>query len=111
MRAYWFDSRNHVVAEETETSRYIEIPVPGIPEKDIEAFIESGVLSVKVGGSNTRLWDRLFAAKTVTIDVSQWANGNDSLNATLENGVLRIEFPKVETRKSIPIKCPKSSES
>ncbi len=93
---------------ETDKELIVEAPLPGVTEDEIEIEEHQGILTIraehkeekKEEGETWFLQERVarFFERSIPLPVEVKA---DKAEATLENGILRIVFPKVETEKSI----------
>ena len=102
------------IAEDVKTI-FIEADMPGIKKEDIKVSVEDDVLSISAERTQSeeekkkgfhrieRSWGSLCRSFTVGDNVDA-----DKIEATYENGVLKIKVPKIEpqvkTGKAIPVK-------
>ena len=102
------------IAEDVKTI-FIEADMPGIKKEDIKVSVEDDVLSISAERTQSeeekkkgfhrieRSWGSLCRSFTVGENVDA-----DKIEATYENGVLKIKVPKIEpqvkTGKEIPVK-------
>ena len=94
---------------------FIEADMPGIKKEDIKVSMEDDVLSISAERTQSeeekkkgfhrieRSWGSFYRSFTVGENVAA-----DKIEATYENGVLKIMVPKIEpqvkTGKEIPVK-------
>ena len=93
---------------ETDDALVVEATLPGFSEDEIEIEEHNGILSIKARhqeerkeeGESWLVHERSLQVfeRTTPLPVEVKA---DKAEATLENGVLRITFPKVSSEKSI----------
>ena len=102
------------IAEDVKTI-FIEADMPGIKKEDIKVSVEDDVLSISAERTQSeeekkkgfhrieRSWGSLCRSFTLGENVDA-----DKIEATYENGVLKIKVPKIEpqvkTGKEIPVK-------
>ena len=100
---------------EDGTGIFIEADIPGIKKEDIKVSVEDDVLSISAERTQSeeekkkgfhrieRSWGSLCRSFTLGENVDA-----DKIEATYENGVLKIKVPKIEpqvkTGKEIPVK-------
>ena len=75
-----------------------DILVAGVSKKDIEAYVEDKILKVT---SSKPGWN---GNVNVTIDLTSHKVSTKNLKIKLSNGVLRVEFPKVDEKIKLEIK-------
>jgi HSP20 family protein len=84
---------------EDDSAMYIEMDVPGLKIEDLDVTIEKGQL--RISGqrpaidrpSGTFYEERHFGQFERYVSVSDWVDSN-SIDASLQDGVLRIKFAK-----------------
>ena len=84
-----FPTRDHVNEDEKEYT--ISFSIPGFDKKDVELFVEDGVLKL-----NAENKDRKYSRAYSLPDVS-----DEDISAKLENGILTVSIPKKEVVKKI----------
>lgn len=100
---------------EDEHAIFIEADIPGIKKEDVKLSMEDDVLSITAERSQSeeekqkgyhrveRSWGSLSRSFTLGDNID-----TDKIEATYDNGVLKIMIPKVEvkpkTGKEIPVK-------
>ncbi len=100
---------------EDDAAIFIEADMPGVKKEDIKVSIEDNVLSISAERSQNeeekskgfhrieRTWGSLSRSFTVGENVD-----GDNIEATYDNGVLKIKVPKIEpkpkTGKEITVK-------
>ncbi len=100
---------------EDDAAIFIEADMPGVKKEDIKVSIEDNVLSISAERSQNeeekskgfhrieRTWGSLSGSFTVGENVD-----GDNIEATYDNGVLKIKVPKIEpkpkTGKEITVK-------
>ena len=99
--------RPRVDVLETDTSYVLEVDLPGVAKDDLKIEVESNVLSIEAARKNERsedlheihverAWNARFLRRfTLGKEVE-----SDTIEAKLENGVLRLTVPKRE--KALP---------
>lgn len=82
--------------EETETHFLISVDVPGVPKEGIQLEAKDGLLRVsaerKGSPGRSGKWERLF---TLPRDIQ-----HEKIEASCQDGVLRIALPKAEAAKA-----------
>lgn len=105
---------------ETEDGYIVEAAVPGVKPEDIEITVENNVLTIKGETRQEKSEkqqhfhrvERSFGSFQRTIGLPTTVKA-DAINASLENGVLRLEIPKAEEVKprKITVNASKQIES
>ena len=103
---------------EDDSSIYIEMDVPGLTIEDLDVTIEKGKLRISgqrraVECTNGAFHEeRYFGRFERYVSLSDWVDAN-SIDASLQNGVLRIKFAKrpEQQRQKITIAAGDSSVS
>lgn len=93
--------------KETDTSYVVEAELPGFDKKDIDVSLEDGVLTIKAEvKKETEDKDKkdgyIRKERYSGSYVRSYAFDNideDNVNAKYENGVLKVELPKVKVEK------------
>lgn len=91
---------------ETEDGYRVEAVVPGLKPEDLEITVENNVLTIKGEvrqeqedrKRNYHRVERRFGSFQRSIALPTTVR-TDQINATLENGILRLEIPKAEEVK------------
>ena len=93
---------------ETDKELIVEASLPGVTEDEIEIEEHQGILTIRAEhkeeqkreGENWVVQERVarFFERAIPLPVEVKA---DKAEATLENGILRIVFPKVQAEKGI----------
>lgn len=100
----WAPPANFV---ETEDAYTVEIDVPGYDRDDVEVTLEQGILSISGERSSEleekngtyHLRERSLGRFTRSFSLPRSVNA-ESLTASLDNGVLRVELPKAADAKA-----------
>jgi|CXWL01.1.fsa_nt_gi HSP20 family protein len=86
---------------ETDKSIIVDAVVAGVPKKDVEIDIEDGVLTIKAevkeeaeikNGYKSTSYQYYY---TTALSGGQW----DKAEATVEDGIVKIEIPKTEAAR------------
>jgi HSP20 family protein len=97
-------TRSSVAANlyETQESYWVELPLPGVKAEDVEVTVQENLLTI----SAKRTWDMPEGAQPVWqgFGSGEWKQSftlpgevnPDQVQATLENGVLRLQLAKAE---------------
>ena len=93
---------------ETDDALIVEATLPGFSQDEIEIEEHNGILSIRAErraereekGESWLVHERSIQVLERTTPLPVEVNA-DKAEATLENGVLRITFPKVDSEKSI----------
>lgn len=91
---------------ETDDSYIVEAAVPGLRPEDLEVTVENGVLTIKgevrqeteEKKRNFHRVERRFGSFARSLALPNQVR-SDEIQATLNNGVLRLEIPKAEEVK------------
>jgi HSP20 family protein len=99
--------RSAFALEAHETDNVVELTaeLPGVQESDIEASLEGNILTISVEkrgqseGKRTHFSERSYGRFERSIQLP-FAPDADSVTAEVENGVLLVRFPRVETERT-----------
>ena len=84
---------------EDDKDVYVEIDVPGFTREDLNVDIHKGRLTIKgkrktaTGSAVPRYQERQFGEFERSVMLDEWVDPN-SVDATLQDGVLRLQFAK-----------------
>jgi HSP20 family protein len=97
-RAGWDFGSVPVSIWQDENRLYVEVELPGVTDKDVEITVHSGVLNIRAErqGEEGRAYlynSRSFGRFEKSIVLPE-AIDSDHVEATLNNGVLRVALPK-----------------
>lgn len=94
--------RNVAQVRETENAFLISAEIPGVPKEDIEIDIDGDLLSVRAERSEERdrgdSFFRQYRSYRQTFALPSNVD-TEKIQAQVENGMLEIELPKMETEK------------
>lgn len=104
----------NVEVSETDTTIKVTAEIPGLEEKDVEVFLEDGVLTLRgekrseTNDSERQFSERVYGRFERRIPLGTEVQ-EDKVEARFQNGVLSVTLPKSEKAQSqvkrIPIKA------
>ena len=100
---------------ETDKEIVVEAELPGIDEKDVSLALQDGVLTIRgekkherdEEKENYRMMERRYGSFQRSVQLPDTVD-EDKIEATFNNGVLRVSLPKrpeaIGKQRKIPIK-------
>jgi len=95
--SYFVNSGDYKI-EDHKDSLAVHILVAGVSKKDIKAYMEGPILTVHTDEIG---WN---GSVNVTIDLQFYKVDTKNPKIKLSNGVLRVEFPKIDEKINLEIK-------
>jgi len=105
----------HVDVTETDKEIVVEAELPGIDEKDVSLSLQDGVLMIRgekkhehdEEKENYRMMERRYGSFQRSVQLPDTVD-EDKVEATFNNGVLKVSLPKrpeaIGKQRKIPIK-------
>jgi len=105
----------HMDVTETDKEIVVEAELPGIDEKDVSLSLQDGVLTIRgekkherdEEKENYRMMERRYGSFQRSVQLPDTVD-EDKIEATFNNGVLRVSLPKrpeaIGKQRKIPIK-------
>src|SRR4026208_884975 len=105
----------HMDVKETDKEIVVEAELPGIDEKDVSLSLQDGVLTIRgekkhernEEKENYRMMERRYGSFQRSVQLPDTVD-EDKIEATFNNGVLRVSLPKrpeaIGKQRKIPIK-------
>lgn len=103
-RSSWLPPVN---VEETKDHLVLTAELPGLKQDDVELELENNVLTIRGRKEETReekedtkvhVWERRYGSFQRSFSLPRTVSAED-INATFEDGVLRVEMPKAAEAK------------
>lgn len=111
-----FSGRSGLEIKEDKKNVYVKAALPGVNPDEIEVHLDQGILQIKgetrekkeEKGEEKRVWQERQKSFWYRFSLPSVVDEN-AYNATYENGILELTFPKAEkTKKKLNIKTKKS---
>jgi HSP20 family protein len=101
----------HMDVTETDKEIVVEAELPGIDEKDVSLALQDGVLTIRgekdEEKENYRMMERRYGSFQRSVQLPDTVD-EDKVEATFNNGVLKVSLPKrleaIGKQRKIPIK-------